>query len=238
MLLHGLSQSWPLSAWLMAQALFWSVFAFSVWRADFSHFKHFEDTGVWVGFTIFFTLLWRLNAGIEPGLNFHVFGTALMTLMFGFHFMLIGGVLGMLANALSGVGVVVDIPMSAIMVLIIPGAITHLVWKLSVLKLPPNFFVYVWGVGFFGASLSVVVSGSAVTTLLWVTGLFDLDYLLNFYTPYSLMQAFPEGFITGTVLSLLVVYQPAWVATFRDEFYLTHESPSDAHRIKRKKPSE
>ena len=230
MLMHGLTGDWPLPLWLALQALFWVTFAWSVWRLDLRHLRHLGDTSVWAGFTLFFTLLWRLNAGIEPGLSFHVFGTALLTLMFGFNYMLIGGVLGMIGNALSGAGHLVDIPLSALFVLIIPGAITHLIWKVSLNKLPPNFFVYVWGVGFFGASIAVCVSGTAVTTALWLGGLFSLDYLTSFYFPYSLMQAFPEGFITGMVLSLLVVYQPNWVATFRDEFYLHHKRPEDAHR--------
>lgn len=238
MLLHGLSDAWPMGTWVAAQVLFWSVLAWSVIKLDLTHLKDFKDTSAWAATTLFFTLLWRLNAGIEPGLNFHIFGSALLTLLFGFHYMLIGGVLGMIGNALSGSGTIIDIPMSALAVLVIPGAVTHLIWRLTLYRLPPNFFVYIWGVGFFGASVAVCVSGTAVTTVLWVSGLYDLDYLTSFYFPYSLMQAFPEGFITGTVLSLLVVYQPQWVATFRDEFYLNHEKPSDAHRIRQKKSSD
>jgi len=233
MLLHGLSAAWPMSTWILAQVLFWCLLVWSVFRLDLAHLANLKDTSVWAAMTLFFTLLWRLNAGIDPGLNFHVFGSALMTLLFGFHYMLIGGVLGMLGNALSGAGSVVDIPMSALAVLAIPGGITHLIWRLSLHRLPPNFFAYIWGVGFFGASLAVSISGTVVTTVLWLSGVYDLDYLTSFYFPYSLMQAFPEGFITGTVLSLLVVYQPDWVATFRDEFYLTHANPSDAHRLRR-----
>ena len=233
MLLHGLSDAWPLATWIPAQLVFWSVLVWSVFKLDLTHLRHLGDTSAWAGMSLFFTLLWRLNAGIDPGLNFHIFGSALLTLAFGFHYMLIGGVLGMLGNALSGVGTVVDIPMSALAVLVIPGAVTHLIWRLSLHRLPPNFFVYIWGVGFFGASLAVCVSGTAVTTILWLSGLYDLDYLTSFYFPYSLMQAFPEGFITGTVLSLLVVYQPHWVATFQDEFYLHHEKPSDAHHVRK-----
>ena len=152
--------------------------------------------------------------------------------------MLLGGVLGMIANALSGVGTIVDIPASALAVLIIPGGTTFLVWKLSLRLLPPNFFAYVWGCGFFGATLGIAVSATAITTLLWVSGLYPLDYLLDFYFPYALMQTFPEGFITGTVLALLVVYKPEWVATFRDEFYLHHRHPRDAHHLPKRRSSD
>ena len=58
--------------------------------------------------------------------------------------MLLGGVLGMIASALSGVGTIVDTPASALAVLIISGGTTFLAWKLSLRLLPPNFLAYVW----------------------------------------------------------------------------------------------
>jgi len=78
-----------------------------------------------------------------------------------------------------------------------------------------------------------MITATGVTNLLWLSDLYSLNYLLDFYFPYALMQTFPEGFITGTVLSLLVIYQLEWVATFRDEFYLHHKHPGDAHRPKK-----
>ena len=235
MLLQGLTTDWPITAWILIQVIFWAVFTASIVRLDLNHLKHFGDTGAWAASLIFFTLLWRLSAGIEPGLSFHIFGSALLTLLFGFPYMLLGGVLGMIANALSGVGTIVDIPASALAVLIIPGGTTFLVWKLSLRLLPPNFFAYVWGCGFFGATLGIAVSATAITTLLWVSGLYPLDYSLDFYFPYALMQTFPEGFITGTVLALLVVYKLELVATFRDEFYLHHQHPRDAHHLPKRR---
>ena len=238
MLLQGLTQSWPMPSWMLIQILFWTILVRSIFLLDVNRLRSFSDVSAWASSLIFFALLWRLNAGIEPGLSFHIFGSALMTLLFGFPYMLIGGVLGMIANALSGVGQIVDIPASAIAVLIIPGGTTYLIWKLSLRLLPPNFFVYVWGCGFFGAAIGIMVTATVVTTLLWLSDLYSLDYLLDFYFPYALMQTFPEGFITGTVLSLLVIYQPEWVATFRDEFYLHHKQPGDAHHRPKKETSD
>lgn len=233
MLLNGLATPWPFNAWLIIQVVFWSIFIGSIFQLNLERLNSLQDTSAWAMTTLFFTLLWRLNAGIEPGLSFHIFGASLMTLLFGFPYMLVGGVLGMIGNALSGAGQIIDIPVSALAVLVIPGAITYLLWKLSVRHLPPNFFVYVWVVGFFGAAIGMAVSATAVTSALWVTELFDLHYLMNYFFPFMLMQGFPEGFITGTILSLLVVYKPEWVATFRDAFYLQHRHPRDAHHLPR-----
>ena len=123
----------------LIQILFWTLLVRSIFLLDVNRLRSFSDVSAWASSLIFFALLWRLNAGIEPGLSFHIFGSALMTLLFGFPYMLIGGVLGMIANALSGVGQIVDIPASAIAVLIIPGGTTYLIWKLSLRLLPPTF---------------------------------------------------------------------------------------------------
>ena len=52
-------------------------------------------------------------------------------------------------------------------------------------------------------------------------GLSDLSwaYLKQYYLPFGLMLSFPEGFITGAFLTMLVLFQPQWVSTFRDEVY-------------------
>jgi len=113
--------------WILIQILFWTLLVRSIFLLDVNRLRSFSDVSAWASSLNFFALSWRLNAGIEPRLSFHIFGSALMTLLFGFPYMLIGWVLGMIANALSGVGQIVDIPASAIAVLIIPGGATYLI---------------------------------------------------------------------------------------------------------------
>jgi len=64
----------------------------------------------------------------------------------------------------------------------------------------------------------MIVTATVVTTLLWPSDPYSLEYLLDFYFPYALRQTFPEELNKGTILSVLVIYQPKWLATFRDEF--------------------
>ena len=43
--------------------------------------------------------------------------------------------------------------------------------------------------------------------------------ICQYYLPFGLMLTFPEGFITGAFLTMLVLFQPRWLYTFRDEVY-------------------
>lgn len=94
MLLQGLTTDWPITAWILIQVIFWAVFTVSIVRLDLNHLRNFDDTGACAVSIIFFTLLWRLSAGIEPGLSFHIFGSALLALLFGFLYMLLSGASG------------------------------------------------------------------------------------------------------------------------------------------------
>ena len=84
MLLTGLSSQWPLGWALGLQSLTGLIIISSLWQLDWRRLQQFGDTSVWAGTSLACALLWHLSAGIEPGLNFHLFGTGLMTLMFGF----------------------------------------------------------------------------------------------------------------------------------------------------------
>jgi len=82
-----------------------------------------------------------------------------------------------------------------------------------------QLFVYLLLNGFFGASLAMIWVQFGATGIL--LGLSDLSwaYLKQYYLPFGLMLSFPEGFITGAFLTMLVLFQPQWVYTFRDEVY-------------------
>jgi uncharacterized membrane protein len=52
-------------------------------------------------------------------------------------------------------------------------------------------------------------------------GLYSADHLLKEYLPVYLLMAWGEAFLTGMLVTLMVVWKPAWVATFSDERYLS-----------------
>ena len=85
--------------------------------------------------------------------------------------------------------------------------------------LPRNLFVDLLLNGFFGASLAMIWVQFGATGIL--LGLSDLSwaYQKQYFLPFVLMLSFPEGFITGAFLTMLVLFQPQWVYTFRDEIY-------------------
>jgi uncharacterized membrane protein len=49
---------------------------------------------------------------------------------------------------------------------------------------------------------------------------YSFQYLAADYLPWFALMAWAEAFTTGAAITLMVVYRPAWVATFDDARYL------------------
>ena len=86
--------------------------------------------------------------------------------------------------------------------------------------LPDNLFVYVFVCAFFGAAIAVAVSRFALALVLYFSGAYPWDVLWNESIIILPLMMFPEGFITGLLMTLFVVYLPHWVKTFDDERYI------------------
>jgi len=86
--------------------------------------------------------------------------------------------------------------------------------------LPPNFFIYIFVVAFFGAAVSLGSAGLAGAIALATGGGRPAGLVFGEYVPYLIYLAFGEATLTGMALTLTVVYRPQWVASFDDARYI------------------
>ncbi len=220
-----------LSASLLPESFYligWLGLAFLAWRwlmsGDWRRLAEPSRLNLFLGATVAVLALWQIRTGIRPGLTFHFYGVAALTLMFGFWRATFAGVLILLANAAFGRGSWNALGVDALLVAALPAAVSWSVFRLLDRHLPNHFFVYVLGNGFFGAALSVVAVGLATTMLMSVSGTYTLDYLLTHYTPYTtLLISWAEAFSTGMAITVMAVYRPAWLETFDDVKYIQNK---------------
>jgi len=211
------------SLWLwLGHALYLPILVYALLRAPWMRLRETETLHVFLGTCVGLMVLWSLRAGIAPGLNIHLLGTTLLTLMFGWELAVVGIGLVLTAVTLAGMSGVETFSLNALIMGVVPALVGRteyfLVWR----RLPHNLFVYIFVSGFFGAALAII-SVALVTTALFLTSeVYTWDQLTTNYLPYALLLALPEAFITGTCLTYMVVYRPAWVASYREETYLSH----------------
>jgi len=205
----------------------WIGLAFLGWRwlmsGDWRQLADPQRLNLFLGATVVVLALWQIRTGVKPGLSFHLYGMAALTLMFGFWRATFAGVLILVVDAIFGRGSWAAIGVDALVMAALPALVSWYVFRLLERVLPNHFFIYVLGNGFFGAALSVVAIGLATTALMSLAGAYPLDYLLSHYTPYALLISWGEAFTTGMMITVMVVYRPDWVETFDDARYIQNK---------------
>jgi uncharacterized membrane protein len=213
-----LGEVWYWLAW----ALWLPVMAWALRRAPWSRFtREARRLNLWLGMIVVLILLWSMKAGVEPGLELHLTGIMLFTLVFEPALAFIGLNLVLLALTANGAMAWQGLPLNALATIGVGVTLGMLVHKAVDRFLPRHFFIFVFLKGFFGAALVVVGIGAFSVFLYGVNGVYEWSHLFEEYLPYYLLLGFSEAWLSGGILTLMLVYFPGWVATFDDAVYLT-----------------
>ncbi|MCS6786555.1 MAG: energy-coupling factor ABC transporter permease [Thiobacillaceae bacterium] len=207
---------------VFALALWFALAAGAWWHVRTCRWRMLRDRdnlNVFLGATVAVLALWLIRTGIKPGLSFHLLGATVLTLMFRPAFALLALALVTAALAVWD-GQYLAYPANLLVTGVVPVAVSWAIYRLADRRLPNHLFIYIFVNAFFGAAIAIGAVGLASTGLAAVLGVYGLDYLMREYLPYYLLMAWSEAFVTGMVMTLLVVYRPQWVATFDDRRYL------------------
>ena len=206
---------WLWGLWLLAAALGLLIARRAGWRMLLDQ----ANLNIFLAATVCVLGLWLIKTGIKPGLNFHLIGATALTLMFRPLFALFS--LALLTAAISiWHGEYAAFPANWLIMGVVPVAVSWGIFALVDRKLPNHLFIYIFINAFFGAALAAIAVGLAATGFIALSGVYPLDYLLEEYLPYFFLIAFSEAFITGMLITMMVIYKPEWVATFDDKRYL------------------
>jgi len=175
---------------------------------------------VFFGAMVALLLMWKVKAGISPGLGFHHLGATMFTLMFGWPLALLGLSSIMLISALLQHNEILSLGINGLLSVAIPIFVSYGILRLSQKRLPANYFVYIYVVAFFGAGIAVAVSRLTAIALLSLVQAYPDSQLVTESLVYVPLFMFPEAFITGLLTSAFVIYRPDWVMTFDDERYI------------------
>lgn len=212
-LLQGSVLWW--SAILLAPLMFAAVVT-----APWEKFKQSDNRHVFFGVIVLLMIIWSLRAGISPGQNFHLLGVTVLCLMFDWQFALMAVALIVTGTTLNGAGSWETYAVNVLLMGALPVLLTRTLLFLTQRYLPLNFYIYIFANAFFTAALASLLTGYAAYLLLSLNGAYSPEVLRQEYLPFLLLMAFPEAFLNGLIMSGLVAYQPEWVSTFHDRWYL------------------
>lgn len=212
---------------LLPDALLWScdglvllLIGVAARSAPWRRLAQVELLNVWLGACVALMLVWNIKTGIKPGLNFHLLGATLMTLMFGPQLALIGLAIVLIGVTLAGASGWDSFAFNLLLMGTLPVLFSHRLFTLADRKLPNHLFVYIFIDAFLGAALTIVLYGLASVLLLALAGAYRSAYLMHDYLPYYILLAWSEAMLTGMAVTLMTAFRPQWLCTFDDVRYL------------------
>lgn len=169
--------------------------------------------------TLALLVLWHIRATVLNGLSLHLLGAMLCTLVFGPRLALLPLTAVLIAASVTGGAGWATLGLNACVLVLWPIFLSVLISSL-VRRLPANIFVFIFVGGFFGGAIVVVLTGWLLTLLLWLTQSMPWGPLLEDYAMYWMLVGFSEAWLTGMLLTVMVVYKPDSVRLFDAARYI------------------
>ena len=182
---------------------------------------HNNVLNIWLTTVFCIGLIWMMRATLQSGLNIHLSGAMLMTLMFGWRLGVLGMSLICVLVSLWGDNMPENLGMTVFINAYISISLCYLFFLIIEALLPRNLYIYLFVTAFFGAIITFSITGTVSALVLVMFNIFPWSVLLNEYLPFYYLMSFAEAFTTCGLITLLIVYRPQWVYTFRDERYLS-----------------
>jgi uncharacterized membrane protein len=204
----------------VANGLALIVIASAALQAPWRRLQRPDYLNVCMAVAVGLMLAWSVKAGVKPGLDFHLLGGTLLTLMFGPWLALAVLVFVLLAVTISGAAGWASLGINFLLMAALPVLLSHTIFRIADTRLPNHLFVYIFVNAFLGAGLAMAACGIAAVTILGSVGAYSGSYLGAHYLPYFILMGWSEAMLTGMLITLLVAYRPGLVCTFSDERYL------------------
>ena len=133
------------SDWLWLANFVFGLFFYRAVRH--AHWRILLDNGIMVnalvGLLFGAFVFWQFNAGIRPGFNFHILGSTLFMLMFGWQIATVSITLVMLATWLRADASLVTLGINGLLMVVIPVMFSEWLLRFSKRNLPKNLFLFV-----------------------------------------------------------------------------------------------
>lgn len=213
----GLLPMWALllAALLSLAALIPALLTYH-WQALRTHrgAQHF-----FAGSVVALAVLWNMQAGILPGLSFHLMGITALMLLMGWRLALLSTFLVQLLLVASGKLWWGALGYSYLLSSVLPILFSYVFYLLVYTRLTHNPFVYILVAGFLNAGFTHAFSDLIQGFSLWGLGIYPLDLIWHDYLRYLPMMMFPEGVVNGMFISGMVAFHTRWLSTFDEDSY-------------------
>jgi uncharacterized membrane protein len=197
------------------------LLAFSMVMAPWEKIRQDSTAqNVYLGATVLVILVWMIRADLPTGLNFHLLATTLLCLLFEWQFALFSMAVVVAVHTMINGIPPENYALNWLTLGALPVVICRIALYLVQRYLPHNFYIYIFINAFLVAGIGAYLAGAFSAVWLYYALDYSSHLILDQYLPALILIMLPEAVTTGMVMTILVVYKPAWVATFHDRWYL------------------
>jgi len=196
------------------------LLAWQAWGAPWRLLKH---NGLIPLFNLTILLLaglWWLSVGVYEGLHYHLICLTTVVLIFGWRLALLAGAASLLLLGVLGFRDFGALGLNGLFGVILPVWLAHRLHSLIYHRLPRHLFVYVLVSAHFASMLVIAAVVLAGSLTLWALGVHDWNRIYGEYLIFLPLLMLPEGFVNGSIMTMLSVLRPEWVRSFDDRDYI------------------
>jgi uncharacterized membrane protein len=164
-------------------------------------------------------VLWRAQAAGLHGVDLHLLGVALVTLMLGPWLAAVAVTAACLFNTFWRDALWANLGIDALLMLLPVATMQAVLWCTRRF-LPRNIFVFNLGVGMVGVFIAsaAALALQALALIAVLPG--DAAARVADALPYGVLLMWGEGLTSGLLVAVLTAYRPQWIASFDDAVYL------------------
>jgi uncharacterized membrane protein len=164
-------------------------------------------------------VLWTMRAQVGDGPGLHILGVTTVTLLLGPARAALATLVAETVIAAMA-GTLAAIPVSWLVAGVVPVLVTEALRRLIWRRFPRDPFVFLFGCAFFGSALALMacyglafglIGGVSEPGGVWPDAIPSMPAFL-------LMLGFSEGFINGTIVTMILVMRPAWLVGYSRDY--------------------
>lgn len=207
----------------MAAAISLLLLTLAVLAAPWARLRDSALRNAWGAGCAALMVIWQMDVVVEGGLSLHLSGAAVLTLIGGPWLAIVGLGIVSIASAVANGMNAEPVQTWALQFVATGGVPVLITWAVACglrRYAPAHPFVYIFGNGFFGAGLALAGGAAAAGLLTMLVGRLNADGLREAWLPAAGLLAFAEAWLSGMIVTLLVVYRPHWLSSFDARRYL------------------
>ena len=167
--------------------------------------------------------LWMMQAGIKTGLEVHFLGLTTLVLLLGWRMGVLMASLSLLLVTSFGFEAWTMLGPNLLLGVIIPLSASYLFFLLTYSYLYRHLFVYIFVAGFLNAALTITLKTLLFSGFMVWSEQYNWQVVFDNYLSILPLLLLPEALLNGMAITVLVVFKPEWMRTYRDRDYIINK---------------